>query len=419
MKILVVGSGAREHAICWALSNSPKVRKVYCAPGNAGTATVAQNVDIATVDFPELIAFAKNVAIDITICPMDEPLVNGIVDAFTDVGLKIYGPSSVAAHIEGSKAWAKMFMDKYEIPTMEREVFSNFPDALAYAAQSHFPIWVKVDGLAAGKGAIVCCNVEMAERELKAIFVDKQFGDAGSKVVIEEHITGVECSVLAFCDGENIVPMPGVMDHKAAYDGDIGPNTGGMGAITPNPYYTKEIAAECMQTIYLPTIRGMKEEGREFTGVLFFGLMITAGGPKVLEFNCRPGDPETQTLLPLLETDLFDIIQASLDKNLDKLQIKWKNNAVCCVVLASGGYPASYRTGHNISGLHITPANVNFFHAGTKLGDHDNVITNGGRVISVVAEGIDHHEARTRAYNSINNIRFRDMQYRKDIGTAR
>jgi len=417
MKILIVGGGGREHAICWALAKSPKVTKIYCAPGNAGTLKLAQNIDIPTTDFKELIAFAKNVGIDLTICPMDEPLVKGIVDEFTKAGLSIFGPNKSAAHIEGSKAFSCDFMIKYNIPTYGRAVCDNLESAMVHCANSKFPLWIKADGLAAGKGALSCQNMEVADRTLEKIFKEKIFGDSGNKVVIEEHVEGFECSVLAFCDGENIIPMLPAMDYKSIGEGNYGLNTGGMGSIVPNPHYTQEIANRCMQEIFIPTIRGMKQENREFVGIMFFGLMLTADGPKVIEYNCRPGDPETQSILPMLETDLLDIIQACMNKSLDKIQIKWKNNAVCCVVVASGGYPEAYKTGHPIIGLSQGSANIRLFHSGTKKDPQsENILTNGGRVISIVAEGGDIDEARQRAYDAVSVIRFRDMYYRKDIG---
>ena len=415
MRILVIGSGGREHAICWALSNSPGVSKLYCAPGNAGTTEIAQNVDIAASDTEELISFAKNVDINLTICPMEEPLVNGIADAFAQAGLALFGPSRDAAHIEGSKAYAKDFMRKYRIPAAKSEAFDNFHDAMAYVTSLRFPCVIKADGLAAGKGVIICPNAETADRALHQILSDRKFGDAGNKVLVEEFLEGIECSVLAFCDGESIVPMPGAKDHKAAFDGDRGPNTGGMGVYTPCPQYTEEIAKECMKKIFLPTIKGLREEDREFVGVLYFGLMLTEDGPKMLEYNCRPGDPETQALLPLLETDLLKVMLACMNKKLDNMEIKWKNNAVCCVVAASGGYPEAYKVGYPIVGLSIDIEDVKIFHSGTRA-DKGNVLTNGGRVLSVVASGTDLENARSKAYEALSNIRFRDMKFRKDIG---
>jgi len=416
MKILVVGGGGREHAFCWALSKSPNVRRIYCAPGNAGTAQVAQNVDIKNTDFAGLIDFAKSECIDLTICPMDEPLVKGIVDDFAEAGLLIFGPSKAAAQIEGSKVYARDFMLRYNIPTMARETFDNYQDAMAYAsAQTRFPLWIKTDGLAAGKGAIGCYNMEEVESALREILVDRRFGDSGNKVVIEEHLDGVECSVLTFCDGVTVVPMPGAMDHKAIYDGNKGPNTGGMGIITPNPHYDEKMAKQCMEEIFLPTMAGLRQDGREFVGVLFFGLMLTADGPKVLEYNCRPGDPETQALLPLLDTDLLEIITACLDKNLDNLEIKWKDSAICCVMAASGGYPGDYETGRPISGLKDFGEDILVFHSGTKCVGED-IVTSGGRVLCISAMDADLAQAKAKAYAALSNIRFDDMHFRNDIG---
>ena len=416
MNVLVVGSGGREHAFCWALSKSRRVRRVYCAPGNAGIAGIAQVVDIAATNTDELIAFAKNVGIDLTVCTTEEPLVNGLADAFTAAGLWIFGPNAAAAHIEGSKVYAKDFMKKYKIPTAAYDVFDNVNAAMAYAVKCNFPIVVKADGLAQGKGALICHNLEVAERTLNQILVKKMFGESGNKVVVEEYLEGPECSVLVFCDGENIVPMPSSKDHKAAFDGDMGPNTGGMGAICPNPYYNEEIAAECMQKIYLPTVKGLQKEGREFVGILFFGLMLTKDGPKVIEYNCRPGDPETQAVLPLLETDLLEILLACMDKNLDNLEIKWKNSAVCCVVLASDGYPAKYNTGYSITGLDQSLERGTFiFHSGTKQ-ENEKIVTSGGRVAALSAEAESLDKAREKVYNAIKKIRFKGIRFRSDIG---
>ena len=414
MKILVVGGGGREHAICRALAKSPKVQKIYCAPGNAGTAQVAENIAIANTDFDNLIKFAKDNQIDLTVCPMDDPLVLGIVDVFQGAGLRIFGPNKTAAHIEGSKVYSKDFMTRYGIPTAEYDAYGNLESAKAHVTNAKFPLVIKADGLAVGKGVIFCHTLDEAEQTLREIFVDKRFGASGNQVVIEEFLIGSDCSVLAFCDGQTVMPWPSAMDHKTAYDGNKGPNTGGMGVISPNPHYTKEIEKECMENVFLPTIEGLRKDGREFVGVLFFGLFLTADGVKVLEYNCRPGDPETQALLPLLETDLVDIILACLDKKLDKIEINWKNNASCCVVAASGGYPGSYATGYPISGLDAC-GDVLVFHSGTKMAD-DEVVTNGGRVLSVVAEAKTLQDAQKAAYTALDKIDFKDIYFRKDIG---
>ena len=415
MKILVIGGGGREHAICWSLAKSRRVTRIYCAPGNVGTAQVAQNVDIKPDDTQELIAFAKNVGIDLAVCPMEDPLVAGIVDDFTAAGLLIFGPSKAAAEIEGSKVYSKDFMRRYNIPTAEYGVFDSFIDAMAHCAVAKLPLVIKVDGLAAGKGVIICQNMESVERALKNIFHDKKFGAAGEKVIIEEYLEGKECSVLAFCDGKTVVPMPGAKDHKAAYDHDMGPNTGGMGVIVPNPYYKEETAKECMEKIFMPTMEGMRKDGREFVGVLFFGLMLTADGPKLLEYNCRPGDPETQALLPLLETDLLDIMLACLDRNLDNMEIIWKNNAICCVMTASGGYPGEYAVGHPVSGLDNIDENVLIFHSGTKQ-DGGKIVTSGGRVLCLLVSAENLEAARAAVYESLKSVHFSDMHFRKDIG---
>ncbi|MCL2752606.1 MAG: phosphoribosylamine--glycine ligase [Defluviitaleaceae bacterium] len=415
MKILVVGGGAREHAICWALTKSSRVSRVYCAPGNGGTEEVAQNVPIDSMNFEELIAFVKNVGIDLTICPMDTPLVAGIVDAFETAGLKIFGPNKEAAKIEGSKVFAKDFMRKYGIPTAGHENFSSYEAAMVYISTAKFPLVIKADGLAAGKGVIICPGIESAEIALDNMFNKRKFGASGANVVIEEYMHGVECSILALCDGENIIPMTSAKDHKAAYDRDYGPNTGGMGVISPNPAYTDEIADECMKKIFLPTMEGFKKEGINFVGVLFVGLMLTAGGAKVIEYNCRPGDPETQALALRLDTDLLEAIEACMNKNLDNLKIRWKNNAVCCVVAASRGYPNEFKTGLEIFGLRNFGRDVKVFHAGTKK-EKNQLRTNGGRVLNVVASGDNLEEARELAYKTINEIDFMGMYYRSDIG---
>ena len=415
MKILVIGGGAREHAFCWALTKSARVSKIYCAPGNGGTEEVAQNVPIDTMNFEELIAFAKNVGIDLTICPMDTPLVAGIVDAFEEAGLKIFGPNKEAAKIEGSKVFSKNFMRKYNIPTASYENFSSYEAAMVHISTAKFPLVIKADGLAAGKGVIICPSIETAEAALDGMFNKRKFGAAGANVVIEEFMHGVECSILALCDGENIVPLASAKDHKAAFDRDFGPNTGGMGVISPNPVYTDEVAAECMEKIFLPTMAGFKKEGINFVGVLFVGLMITADGPKVIEYNCRPGDPETQAIVARLDSDLLEMIEASMNKTLDNLKIRWKNNAVCCVVAASGGYPGDFEKGKEISGIRHYGRHVQIFHAGTKK-EKNQFFTNGGRVLNVVAAGDNLEEARDLAYKTLGDIYFSGMHFRKDIG---
>ncbi|MDR2167891.1 MAG: phosphoribosylamine--glycine ligase [Clostridiales bacterium] len=415
LKILVIGSGAREHAICWALSKNPKVTRLYAAPGNAGIAEFAQCNPIAPLNFEELIAFAKNVGIDLTICPMETPLVAGIVDAFEAANLRIFGPNKSASRIEGSKIFAKDFMRKYGIPTAHYQTHTTFESAMVHAATATFPLVIKADGLAAGKGVFICPGIESAHETLDTMFNKGAFGAAGRKVVIEEFMTGVECSVLCFCDGENIVPMESARDHKPVFDNDYGPNTGGMGVISPNPAYTDEMAQITMEKILLPTMRGFKHEKIDFVGVLFVGLMLTKDGPKVVEYNCRPGDPETQALLPRLDTDFLEIIEACLDKNLDNIEIKWKNNAVCCVVAASKGYPGDFKTGFEIRGLRDYGSFVQIFLAGTKK-DKNSFFTDGGRVLNVVASGATLEDARNEAYKALSGINFTGMHYRTDIG---
>ena len=414
MKILIVGSGAREHGCAWALKKDNDV-ELFIAPGNAGMEDVGNIVPIKVNEFSKLVDFAKENKIDLTICIMDEPLVMGIVDYFEEAELKIYGPNKAAAIIEGSKAFSKKFMQKYEIPTAKYETFSHFDEALEYAKANSFPIVIKADGLAAGKGVIICANLPEAEEALKEMFINKKFGLSGSKVVIEEFLTGEECSILAFCDGKNIIPMPVAKDHKQIYDGGKGANTGGMGVFSPVLNYSKEIADICMKNIFEPPLKGLKSENRGFRGVLFFGLMLTADGPKVIEYNCRPGDPEFQTLLLTLETNLLDIILASLDKKLDKIEVKWKNKYTVCVVAASEGYPAEYQTGFEIDAPNDLDKDIKIFYAGATKKDN-KLVTNGGRVLNVIATGNSLEEAREKAYITISKIGFTGIYYRKDIG---
>lgn len=417
MKILVVGGGGREHALVWKLNQSPKVKEIYCAPGNGGTGDLAQSVDISAENIDELLKFAKNKGIDLTLVGPEAPLVGGIVDRFREEGLRIFGPSKKAAEIEGSKALAKDIMNKYNIPTGKAETFTDMEEALLYLEKEGAPCVVKADGLAAGKGVIVAEDLETAKEAVVMMMKDQAFGEAGAKVVIEEFLEGEEVSILAFTDGENVVPMVSSQDHKRAYDEDKGPNTGGMGAYSPAPVYTEELAAEVMEKVLIPSIKGLKEEGREYSGVIYAGLMITKDGPKVLEYNARFGDPETQPVLMRLDTDLIDIIEAIEEKKLDKIEINWSNEATVCVVIASGGYPGSYEKGKVISGLEKAVKgddSVHVFHAGTKLVD-DQVVTNGGRVLGVTAKGSTIKEAVDKAYKAIEEIKFEDMHYRRDI----
>ena len=417
MKVLVVGGGGREHAIVHKLSKSEKVDKIYCAPGNPGIQELAQTVDISPMDFDLLIKFAKDNSIDMTIAAMDDTLVAGIVDEFEKNGLKIFGPNKKAAIIEGSKAFSKNLMKKYNIPTASYETFSSYEDALKYIQTLNPPIVIKADGLALGKGVLICKTLDEAKESLKDIMLNKKFGQAGENVVIEEFMTGKEVSILCFCDGSTIVPMVSAKDHKRAFDNDKGPNTGGMGTISPTKYYTEEISKICMETIFKPTIDALAKEGRKFIGVLFFGLMITEQGPKVIEYNARFGDPETQVVLPRLKTDLIDIINACLNENLDTINIEWEDYATSCVILASGGYPDRYEKGYEIVGLeeckHLD--DVFIYHAGTAIKDN-KIVNNGGRVLGVMAKGETLDKALEKSYNALNIVKFKDCFYRKDIG---
>ncbi len=417
MKVLVIGSGGREHTIVWKLSQSPKVDKIYCAPGNGGISALAECVPIPVMEFDKLVSFAKENAVDLTVVAPDDPLAAGAVDAFEAAGLRAFGPNKAAAIIEGSKAFSKDLMKKYGIPTAEYETFSDSASAIAYVKEKNqVPVVVKADGLALGKGVIIAKSIEEAENAIHEIMDDKVFGSAGGKVVIEEFLTGPEISVLAFTDGKTVKPMVSAQDHKRAYDNDEGPNTGGMGTFSPSRIYTAELAEECMEKIFLPTMHAMNAENRTFKGVLYFGLMKTPQGVKVIEYNCRFGDPETQVVLPRLKTDLFDIFNAVIDETLSDLTIEWEDNAAVCVVLASGGYPKSYEKGYPMSGLADAEANgALLFHAGTAL-DNGTYKTAGGRVLGVTATGKDLDAAIHQAYEYVDMISFKDMHYRKDIG---
>lgn len=417
MKVLVIGSGGREHTIVWKLSQSPKVDKIYCAPGNGGISALAECVPISVMDFDTLVAFAKEKNVDLTVVAPDDPLAGGAVDAFEAAGLRAFGPNKAAAIIEGSKAFSKDLMKKYGIPTADYETFDNSNDAIAYVKkQNKIPVVVKADGLALGKGVIIAQSIEEAENAIHEIMDDKVFGAAGGKVVIEEFLTGPEISVLAFTDGKTVTPMVSAQDHKRAYDNDEGPNTGGMGTFSPSRIYTDALADECMEKIFLPTMHAMNSENRTFKGVLYFGLMKTPDGVKVIEYNCRFGDPETQVVLPRLKTDLFDIFNAVIDGKLSEINIEWDNNAAVCVVLASGGYPKSYEKGYPMEGLDKAAENgALLFHAGTSL-DDGVYKTAGGRVLGVTATGSDLDDAIKQAYKYVDTISFKDMHYRKDIG---
>ena len=417
MKVLVVGSGGREHAICWKLLQSPKVDKIYCAPGNAGIGEIAELVPVGAMEFDKLAEFAKANDIGLTVVGMDDPLVGGIVNKFEEEGLRVFGPRANAAIIEGSKAFSKELMKKYNIPTAAYETFDNYEAALEYVKKGDFPVVLKADGLALGKGVLICNNLEEAEAGLNTIMVDKKFGDSGNKVVIEEFLTGQEMSVLSFCDGKTIVPMVSAQDHKRALDGDKGLNTGGMGTFSPSRYYTPELAEECMETIYKPTVEALNREGRTFKGIIFFGLMLTPKGMRVIEYNARFGDPETQVVLPRLKTDLLEIFEACVEGTLDKINVEWEDNGTACVVLASGGYPESYQKGYEITGLEDAKKapNILIFHAGTALKD-GKFVTNGGRVLGITGIGKDLDEAIKIAYEGVKLVDFKDKHYRKDIG---
>ena len=419
MKVLVVGSGGREHAIVTSVAKSPRVDKIYCAPGNAGIAALAECVPIGAMEFDKLVAFAKEQAIDFTIVGMDDPLVGGIVDVFEAEGLKVFGPRKNAAILEGSKAFSKDLMKKYNIPTAAYENFTDPQAALAYLETAKMPIVLKADGLALGKGVLICNTLEEAKAGVKEIMEDKKFGTAGNTMVIEEFMTGREVSVLSFVDGKTIKIMSSAQDHKRAKDGDQGLNTGGMGTFSPSPFYTKEVDAYCREHIYQPTVDAMRSEGRTFQGIIFFGLMLTKEGPKVLEYNARFGDPETQVVLPRMKNDIVDLFEACIDQTLDKIDLQFEDNAAVCVVLASDGYPVHYEKGLPISGLETFDGKDDYFvfHAGTKK-QGDTFVTNGGRVLGVTATGKDLKEARSKAYQATEWISFDNKYMRHDIGKA-
>ena len=417
MKVLVVGSGGREHAICWTLAQSPKVTELYCAPGNGGIAQVATCVNVKATDVESMVAWAKENAMDFVMVAPDDPLAMGMVDAMEAAGIPAFGPRANAAIIEGSKAFSKELMKKYSIPTAKYQTFTDLDKTLAYIEEQGAPIVVKADGLALGKGVVVASTVEEAKDAAREMMEDKKFGESGSTVVIEECMVGPEVTVLAFSDGETVIPMPASQDHKRAYDGNQGPNTGGMGAISPPSQYTAEIAERCMKEIFQPTIAALKAEGRPFKGVIYFGLMLTPDGPKVVEYNARFGDPECQVVLSLLDSDLMDILLACVNGTLDQVDIRWKDAAGCVLVLASGGYPLDYKKGYPISGLEEAGKTSVVFHAGTKLED-GQYLTNGGRVLGVTAVGDDLEAAIASAYEAGKHISFTDMYFRTDIGHA-
>lgn len=420
MKILIVGSGGREHSIAWKVSQSPLAEKIYCAPGNAGIAEVAECVDIGAMEFDRLAAFAKEKGIDLTIIGMDDPLVGGIVDVFEAEGLRVFGPRKNAAILEGSKAFSKDLMKKYHIPTAAYETFDDPEKAEEYLKTARFPIVLKADGLALGKGVLICNTLEEALEGVKTIMLDKKFGSAGNHMVIEEFMTGREVSVLSFVDGKTIKTMASAQDHKRAKDGDQGLNTGGMGNFSPTPFYTKEVDDFCQKYIFQPTVDAMAAEGREFKGVIFFGLMLTEDGPKVLEYNARFGDPEAQVVLPRMENDMVEVVEACIDGRLDQIDLKFKEDAAVCVVLASDGYPVSYEKGFPIRGLENFKGRDGYyvFHAGSKFGENGEILTNGGRVLGVTALGKTLQEARKNAYEAVDWVEFDNKYYRHDIGKA-
>ena len=419
MKVLIVGSGGREHAIAASVAKSDKVDKIYCAPGNAGIAELAECVDIGAMELEKLADFAQEKAIDLTIIGMDDPLVAGVVDVFEERGLRVFGPRKNAAILEGSKAFSKDLMKKYNIPTAAYETFTSSEDALAYLETSEYPIVLKADGLALGKGVLICNTKEEAKEGVKTLMLDKQFGSAGDKIVIEEFMTGREVSVLCYCDGTYIAPMTSAQDHKRAKDGDKGLNTGGMGTFSPSPFYTDEVDAFCHKYIYQASMDAMKAEGRDFTGIMFFGLMLTEKGPKVLEYNARFGDPEAQVVLPRMKNDIIEVMEACIDGKLDQIDLQFEDNAAVCVVLASDGYPEKYEKGKLISGLDNFKDKEGYyvFHAGTKR-TAEGIVTNGGRVLGVTAKGANLKEARANAYKATEWISFENKYMRNDIGKA-
>lgn len=420
MKILIVGSGGREHAIAMSVAKSSRAEKIYCAPGNAGIGQIAQCVPIGAMEFEKLAAFAKENAIDLTIIGMDDPLVGGIVDVFEAEGLRVFGPSRAAAILEGSKAFSKDLMKKYRIPTAAYETFDDPEKAMAYLETAKMPIVLKADGLALGKGVLICNTLEEARDGVKEIMMDKKFGSAGNHMVIEEFMTGREVSVLSFVDGKTIKIMSSAQDHKRAKDGDQGLNTGGMGTFSPSPFYTKEVDEFCHKYIFQATVDAMAAEGRPFKGIIFFGLMLTEDGPKVLEYNARFGDPEAQVVLPRMKNDVIDVMEACIDGTLDQIDLQFEDNAAVCVVLASDGYPVSYEKGFEIRGLEKFEDSDGYycFHAGTKLDENGKIVTNGGRVLGITAKGADLKEARANAYKATEWVEFENKYMRHDIGKA-
>lgn len=420
MKILIVGSGGREHAIAASVAKSPKAEAIFCAPGNAGISALATCVPIGALEFEKLADFVKEKKIDLTIVGMDDPLAAGIVDYFEKEGLRIFGPNKAAAILESSKAFSKDLMKKYGIPTAAYENFENADDALAYIEKARMPIVLKADGLALGKGVLICNTPEEAKEGVKTIMQDKKFGMAGNKMVVEEFMTGREVSVLSFVDGKTIRIMSSSQDHKRAEDGDKGLNTGGMGTFSPSPFYTKEVDEFCRKHIYQPTVDAMAAEGRPFKGIIFFGLMLTQDGPKVLEYNARFGDPEAQVVLPRMKNDMLEVVEACIDGSLDQIELEFEDNAAVCVVLASEGYPVKYEKGYEIKGLSRFENEEGYycFHAGTKFGENHTIVTNGGRVLGITAKGATLKEARENAYKAAEWVEFGNKYMRHDIGNA-
>jgi len=418
MKILMVGSGGREHALIRKLKESSKVTDIYCAPGNGGISCDAECFPVSVTDIEGMILLAKKLAVDIVFVAPDDPLAAGMVDAFESAGFKVYGPKANAAIIESSKVFSKNLMKKYGIPTANYDVFYSPEKSLEYIKNKNdYPVVIKADGLALGKGVVIAENYNEASHAITSIMEDKIFGESGNRVIIEEFLSGPEVSILAFTDGKTIIPMVSSMDHKRVNDGDLGPNTGGMGTISPNPYYDETINKYCMENIFLPTIKAMNNEQRPFKGCLYFGLMLTKNGPKVIEYNARFGDPETQVILPRLKTPLIDIIEATIEEKLDSIEIKWDNNACACVILASGGYPGTYRKGLPITGLDQNgqAPNITVYHSGTSYVNNE-FQTNGGRVLGITATGKTIEEAIRNAYSGVSKIYFEGCHYRKDIG---
>jgi len=415
MKVLVIGSGGREHALAWKIAQSPLVKKVFCAPGNAGTANVAENIDIPSDNVDALLQFATVTGIGLTVVGPEQPLVKGLVDSFEESGLRVFGPSQRAAEIEGSKVFCKDLMKKYGIPTARYESFDS-PDQVKLFTKEDEPVVVKASGLAAGKGVILCSNAEEARSAVQSIMQEKAFGNAGDQVVVEEFLTGQEVSLLAFTDGKTVLPLDSAQDHKAAFDGDKGPNTGGMGAYSPALVFTEELKQQVIDEIMIPTVRAMAKEGRYYRGILYAGLMLTESGPKVLEFNARFGDPETQPIMMRIKNDIVPIFEACIDGTLAKQSLQWRQEPTICVVMAAKGYPSSYEKGKEISGLNSDEnRQAVVFHAGTKL-ENGKVLTNGGRVLGVTALGSDINQAIKNAYSAVDKIKWDGIHYRKDIG---